>query len=535
MKLDLIFPNKEYVKNILPVTSLSTMDKHAVAEDGLFSTRIFGPLDSEERMSRFSYIKLNTFIIHPRLYKNLISINNFYKLIAESKAYAVFEDGDFRPIRDEEVGDTGYGFFANNISSLKLTELKSPIKNTLLKVVKKYIKKGTLTNNNMIVLPAGMRDISIDSDGRTIVHELNDYYKRVMNISNMIGSSSNNTINDVTDRYRLSLHRAVEETMEQIFLILKDKKGHIGGSVTGRKVDYGTMNVISGNSETIEDLREVKDTDILAKANIGLLQYAKSVEPLTKFAIKTFFGLKTIDTVNGTSTCYDSKGKPLTVAITQNDIDLFTSKDSLSTLINRYKDYQFRDKFVTFKTTDRKAKIVYPYLISFEDNEARILMGEDVPKDFHLNKTNTGTRPISYGEMLTLALTPFMDDVYGTMTRHPIADQGSDTPLKFTIKTTIEVININVTLNDIKLKVFNLPKLGNTWDESLSPSYTLLDGYGADFDGDTLAVILAISEESKSELKQVLKEVKSFIRPNGKPLKDVSDYISEIMMKTLTA
>jgi len=60
----------DFIKNLKPVTStLIHTRTEEFHQDGLFSERIFGIENSLDRKKTFSYIDLNTYVIHPTAFK----------------------------------------------------------------------------------------------------------------------------------------------------------------------------------------------------------------------------------------------------------------------------------------------------------------------------------------------------------------------------------------------------------------------------------------------------------------------------------
>lgn len=538
MKLELLFPTKEYLNYVLPVTSTSTTISGGleISEDGLFSTKIFGAVGSEERLDRFSYIDLNVNVIHPRIYRNIRKMSSLYRDIIDSKVKVIFEKGKYKV---DPSGETGIGFFIKNIFDLIAETTESAERINMLKGFNKYRDKGLLLNKYLIVIPAGMRDFEVSDDGRITMDEINDAYRKVITDANMlkVGSIKNNDI------YILRLQNRLEELTNEIYLRLKGKKGFIGKNISGRKVDYETTNVISGKSRVIEDLEDGEE-DAMSEAGIGILQYAKNIEPISKYMIKHKFGLKIMDIQDSTATVYSNKLELSKVTVNDIIMKRWTDSKGLGSLLNRFRDYYFRDYDVVINHNKEEH---YPFLFKvLSPNDMEMYIGLDVgvenkelklyTKDYP--STYPYFRPIKYGEMLTIALNDTFGDAYGTITRHPIADQASIPIVKFRVDTTTEEIKVNIKemspIVTTTYKVDNFPKMDATWNEALNPSYSLLKAMGADLDGDALGSGIAMTKESKEELKEVLNSLSSYLRPNGLPLKESSDHISEILMLTMT-
>ena len=75
MKLQLLDVNK-FASGLPPVTSTELKTRSGeLHPEGLFSEKIFGVEGTLTRSKKYSYIKLNTTVVHPSAYKLLIRIN----------------------------------------------------------------------------------------------------------------------------------------------------------------------------------------------------------------------------------------------------------------------------------------------------------------------------------------------------------------------------------------------------------------------------------------------------------------------------
>ena len=498
MRLKLLYPDKRMLQYVTPITTTATVRGKDVEPEGLFSTQIFGPIGTDERMSRFSYIDLNCEIIHPRLYRNLRKISSLYRDIMDSRIKVKFQKGKYIP---NDSGETGMSYFISNLQDLKLDDSDSPERQAMIKSFNKYQKEGKLLNKYLYVLPAGLRDITIEQDGRVTTDELNDYYKRCITASQMMNAE---TGGEVYDRYLIALQNKVEELMNEIYLRMKGKKGFIGKNIAGKKIDYGTANVISGSSVVIEDL-DLETHDRMSEFGMGMLQYAKSIEPLIRHHIKAIFGEHTYDLIHSSCKAFNDKAEPITVTLKDSHIERYMTSKGITSLINKHRSYEFRDKYMYVEDVNTKQK-AYPYLVKCDYTDSvpkfDVVLGDITPdkniqwvgeKDI---RTGVYIRPITNGEILFLACSKEMDEAYGTMSRHPVSDEGSVAAIQYRIDSTVESIDAKVRfsyngesedpLENQTLSYVEVPRypiLGEVWQESLNPNYGLAGGFRLDYDG----------------------------------------------------
>jgi len=185
--IELLFLNKNNLKQLGQVKSLDIFEPNTdiFKIDGLFSQEIFGPVGSEIRTMKYGYIDLKLKIMHPLAFRSLIQLKTLYSDIASGKKYAIFDEelGDFT-LSNPIDGKTGYDFFYNHIFKLKLLANNSDSRSFKIELIKKYysVPSQVHTLTKWLVYPAGLRDYSLDKDGRGSYDEVNDIYKKYYTI-----------------------------------------------------------------------------------------------------------------------------------------------------------------------------------------------------------------------------------------------------------------------------------------------------------------------------------------------------------------
>ena len=166
-------------KLITPVKSLALFEPNSnrvFKSDGLFSTLIFGAYGSQARLDRFSYIDLNgVTILHPLVYKMLISLKSSYDGILAGNVYAIFDNNikDFVTSSSVEPGaSTGYEFFMSKINEISFHRNESIQREEKIKIVETG-RNENFRNRNWLIMPAGMRDYSVDNKGNPTEDEIN--------------------------------------------------------------------------------------------------------------------------------------------------------------------------------------------------------------------------------------------------------------------------------------------------------------------------------------------------------------------------
>ena len=153
--------------------------------EGLFSEEIFGQVGSSSRISTLGYIDLNTDILAPVIYKNVIDLKPVYGSIMQGKTAVVWNEKTKQfdvCTKEFEGADTGYSFFISHFNELKFNKTSSPARNNKITTINKARSTNTAVVNKLIVSPAGLRDVK-EERGRVAIEEVNKLYKTILAIA----------------------------------------------------------------------------------------------------------------------------------------------------------------------------------------------------------------------------------------------------------------------------------------------------------------------------------------------------------------
>jgi len=528
LKISLIFPDKEYVRYMDEVTSTVSLENKEIEQTGLFSTDIFGPLGTEDRFTTFAYIDLTLNVLHPRIYRYLCKIQSLYDKILHGKIYAIFNSKtkDFE-VSNEEEGETGYTFFMKHLFELEIPKKDSNESENMRVTINIYKEKGTLTNNKLLVIPAGMRDINIEDDGRVTEDEMNEYYKKIISSAQMVKTERKMT--SIINYLIIDLQDKINDLYDFNMSILSGKDGLIGNHVSSRSIDYSTRNVITGKSYPIEDLSLELDKDTMNFSTMGLYQFVKAAEPMVKYQIKEIFIKHIFDAALQTAKLYNPKTKRIEVVSLDNtDIDRWTSSKGLTNIFNRVRDNEVKNIPITVND--------YILIPVYDNGDTIELFLDDGRID---DKIRSKIRGLTYGEFLYIASIDKSKETIASTVRYPITGQYSTYLTKISLSSTnkTRVVNVNINYADEiteTKEIDQYPVIGVSYDDSFSISYTRLKGAGADFDGDSLRTTILFMKESIEEAKDFLKSIKNVMDPVGKLGVEIVDYICDIVIKTMT-
>lgn len=341
----------EYVAQfrVQPVTTLSfyaPSSGNSFAPEGLFSETIFGPLGTADRLVTFGYIQLNTAVLQPLIYKNVIKLAALYEEIMSGKAYAIFDETtrDFvrcdKPDNYAEAG-TGYSFFMRYFNAIVFKRNESSVRSDRIGLVERY--HNILFCDKFLVMPAGLRDLSEDQ-GMVSTDDINKLYQTLLSYSFSIPP---NTTNTIFDGVRLAIQLKIVEIYDYIENILTGKRGFIQGAWGHRRIALGTRNVITAASYatmTPNDPQALQPDE----TKLGIFQSAKALQPLVVHHIRTNFFTPIFGEGSNTVALTDPKTYQLAYRdLSNQELSRFDSPEAIEDWITRFQNIDVRVQPVT--------------------------------------------------------------------------------------------------------------------------------------------------------------------------------------------
>lgn len=415
------------------LTPIATLDRTEGATDnfhpeGLFSTEIFGRVGDERRDTTFSYIPLKTTILHPFVYQRLERLKRLYIGILSGKSYAIWDETAKDFIAADEVdGETGYEFFMSHWKDIVFPLGDSEIRKQRIKMMDKYRDDAVI--DNVLVMPAGLRDAEIDDLNRMQEHEINEHYRRLIGVTNTIGKGSKGD-DPIFNTARYSQQMAFNEIYKTIEGLLTGKNGFIQGKWGRRSVVNGTGNVISAmdiSSPSLDDENYPGPDDTV----LGLWQTSKGALPIAIHALQTNILSNIFGDVEGSVRLIDTKTlKSELVKVSSQTYDRWTTSEGLEKLISLQSMVGIRAKPVV--TEGRYLALVYR-----PENEMvfKIFYDiDDLPEGFD----KKAVHPITYEELIYLANYRHWNDLRVVSTRYPVTGEESTYVSRVFLRTTVE-------------------------------------------------------------------------------------------------
>ena len=398
-------------------------------EDGLFSTSIFGRVGDPGRDLKFSYIATGIEVVHPLIFRNIIKLKKFYSEIIKGNAYAVFDTKKNDFVASDAIdGETGYNFFLSYWDRLVFERNESKQRNARIDFIEKY--RHVAKTSNILVLPAGLRDLEADPDGRDVEGEINEFYRRIISISNTL--SSNTNVNDrITDSARLGIQNAFNSIYTFVIGLCRGKGGFVLRKWARRKIFNSTRAVLTAQVPSVNKL-SVVDYPSWNNTVMGIAQLMKALLPVAVHKLM-HFELVLEAFPSGDSSAYLVNKKTLKrelVNVSNKTTDRWATQSGVEGLFQTFMDHDVRGSEVeieghylglVYRGPNKTFKIVY----DIDDADNYPWMDK---RYIH---------PITWVEMMYLMGYKDWNTYPMSATRYPITGAGSIFPSYVFVKTTV--------------------------------------------------------------------------------------------------
>jgi hypothetical protein len=518
MKISLIFPTKAETRGLGEVRSpaVLSIDKTTFDDDGLYSTRIFGAVGSQDRMNLFGFIDLKVKIMHPLVWNDFVSLKSLYHDIASGKKYGTFnEETKDIVVSNIEEGHTGYQWVIEQIPKIEFKDNDSNERRDKITVLKKNMDRMLV--QYLYIVPAGLREYQLEDNPSGEEHEINDLYRKILN-SKALVDNINFGVVDVSsvDAFRFRIQNAVNDVYNYIIEMNDGKNKFVLSSWTKRSIDFGTRSVISALPLNVTKLEEGADT--INQTVAGIYIVLKAISPLVLHQLENLFFSNVINKQSNTARTYIKGTTVAFTAVRGKEIDKWTTLKGIEEILSEMYDDNFKNSEVTLDGKN---------VIMVHDTGDTI---EVVDEFTDLDEKDL--RPITYGELFYITILPIIDELYPLVTRYPIDSEGSIYPSKLKVLTTLppRSTTVKVKVNSLEFEANEYPTLGATWTNIISPNTSRWPGLGSDNDGDKVSFHIPMEEDAKEEIRKKMEDPSFYIKPTGDPYFVLSNTINENVM-----
>jgi len=504
---------KEYfVKQISDLSFYTPSSGNSFAPQGLFSEEIFNPIGTTDRMITFGYIELNTSVLQPIIYKNIIKLASLYEEILNSSTYAFFDEEkhDFvrcvEPDQHPNAG-TGFTFFMMRFNDINFKRNDSRIRSDRIDIIEKF--KDILFCDKLLVLPAGLRDLSEDQ-GIVSTDDINKLYQTLLSYSFSIPPHSKSTI---YDGVRISIQKKIVEIYDYIDNILTGKKGFLQGVWGHRKIALGTRNVITATSYatmTPNDPQALQPDE----TKLGIFQTAKALQPIVVHQIRTNFFNPVFGDGSNVVPLTDPHTYELSYrTLTNKEIARFNNPEAIEDWISRFQNADMRNLPVTVFDTNENPF----YLLMVYDEGDKISLFRSIQEftnTFSETIDKTKIRPLTWAELFYMAVYNASIGKHVFITRYPVIQDESCYPTKIHLASTqpARIVKlINTVTDQVIITYPEYPILEKPFLDSIQLGTSRLAGLDADYDGDTVSANAIMSEEANMEIHNFLGSLQSVV------------------------
>lgn len=498
--------------------------------DGLLSNEIFG-ISKDDRTQIFAYINLagETFM-HPLAYKTWCRLDSNIKLCAYEMETFSLDEETGKLVKDPE-GETGIKFLKKIIKKVDFQKTNSMKREVKIDFIQKYRDK--LFTENLIVIPAGYRDVNTDTDSRIGVGEINKLYDTIIRDTNALRESED---------YGLSLNGSLRGRIQDNLVAIYDwivfgrfngvdaqasglsrKLGLIRRAGMKKSFDWGSRLVICTQNLRVEDLDDLEvDLDSMG---LPLAALCANFFPYLLYNIRQWFDNQFTNMKYSQGIIMD-KSKKEVIDIELEDWRLTFSDERIKKEIDRFM-HGSSNRFVPIeiplskdsekKLKDRKAYILFKgNKITSKDAVEKLQKNEVI----NVESFPLETRPMTWCDIIYIALKEITKDKMTLITRFPVDSYWNQFPAKIKVLSTIKTEPM--IIDGIFYKEYPLIRVEDMNKDTSSkfidvalPNNVRLDSIGGDFDGDTISSKPPFSIEANEELYDVVNSKKHYISLDG--------------------
>lgn len=521
-KLELLIPTEKDLQGIRAVEVLDIMEGFSknFHPKGLFSIELFGKVGEERRSRTFSYIDLHVKVFHPLIFKVLCDLKELYGEIMAGKTYAVFDENtkDFVKSNVAE-GSTGYAFFLTHFPKLQFEQRPSIARKEYIRFIEKHRDNPFI--EQLIIMPAGLRDYIVDPDGKPSEDEINGMYRSIMHVS---GSMENVNVIDTPeyiDASRYNLQIKLLELYRYLISLIIGKHKMIQGAWMARKVSDTTRNVITSYIPVIDRLGDERGLDPNSSM-IGLYQFMRDIIPLTVKNVTSKYARNVFVGPNSPAYLTDKKTLRKTmVDIQPKTYDAWMTYEGIEKLADKFSIDDIRHYPIDIEG--------YWFGLIYKGPDMTFRFMQDID-ELPAGRDKKHVTPITMAEYLYMCVYEEALDAYGFATRYPISGYGSTYPGPVSLRTTVQSdvrVELDHNWQPLPVKAISFPITGVQFFNSFSPPPSHLARLGGDYDGDQMSHYCVWTQEAKQELKDILASREYYLNLDGTmAFSQDNDYIS---------
>jgi hypothetical protein len=338
--------------------------------------------------------------------------------------------------------------------------------------VNKYREKALI--DKFVVMPAGLRDYTLDENNQPSEDEINTLYRKVLSLAGVIGTVDSKLNAEYFNNMRFQLQIACNEIFEYIKNLLEGKSKLVLGKWAGRKTFHSTRNVITSYVSKNKKLFGPNHVST-NQTVVGLYQFLRATLPLSIKNVRDGYMTKVFSGPNTPMMLTDKKTlKKVIVPIDGKEYDKWMTNEGLEKVFATYGQENLRHDHV--EIAGHYAGLIF----KGKDNTYRFLQDiDELPERY--NKEDVS--PITVTELIMLSVYEGSSEIPCFVTRYPVTGYGSIYPSYVYLKSTVEN-EIRILLDDnwepTEQTCAEFPTPGSGFFNSFSVSSSHLGRLGAD-------------------------------------------------------
>ena len=294
--------------------------------------------------------------------------------------------------------------------------------------------------------------------------------------------------------------------------LLYGKTKLIAGKYAKRSIMEGTMNVATPSTAYITDTKadyKVSYNDTV----LGMYQFLKMIMPFFVYAIKSKFLNNIFEQYTNNAKLINPKTlKTETVSVSNNTRNKWLTRDGLNNILNKLFNKNIMESHVVLEG-------YYLCLLYKKDDIISVVFNTDTLPD---NIKEKDLYPITYAELFYLAI---QEEVMAKkfpaiVSRYPTAGLGGVYPSKVYLRTTVVSQTVKL-VHDLRMpteysKIYEYPKIGEAYYNTMSAHGTHIARMGMDFDGDKATATALLTNESLKEVDDLLSSAHYYLDNKNK-------------------
>jgi len=237
----------KFCKNLTPIKTadIFVVGSEDFHPEGIYSEIIFGPLETKDRITKFSYIDLKTKLIHPTAYKILRQLDRkIEKMISCQERFILDNNNNLVVVTDEneEEGFTGIDALIEIFPKINFRG-ETNVREKYINLLKKAYDDNLLFVSKLPVIPPDYRTIYKDKDGNWNIYPLNEIYQTIIRKSEQTNSASGTGV--LYDLLKFGLQNEILEHDNFIKTRIEKKDGLIRSNLLGKRIDFSGRAVIT--------------------------------------------------------------------------------------------------------------------------------------------------------------------------------------------------------------------------------------------------------------------------------------------------